>query len=153
MWRSFVAIHYDCIQDLPDIKVEGYEFLFTEHLHALALDVPFQAIDGHAKDEETRSKDELDQTSREGQAVAASFRVLLALLRYVLYAAWALPAERQHTSFNDHLFAYYRTISSGCHRRVDVAIVARSILISGTVLKRPKALFWSKFATRRCFVP
>jgi len=67
-------------QDLPDIKVEGYEFLFTEHLHALSLDVATQDVG--RKDEQTRPKDELDQTSREGQAVAASFRVLLALLRY-----------------------------------------------------------------------
>ena len=72
--------------DLPDIKVEGYEFLFTEHLHALDLDIAGQNVDGagilgDAK-EVGKDKDDLDQTSKEGQAVAAAFRVLLSLLRY-----------------------------------------------------------------------
>ena len=71
--------------DLPDIKVEGYEFLFTEHLHALDLDIADQNVDGPMagdKDGASKGKDDIDQTSKEGQAVASAFRVLLALLRY-----------------------------------------------------------------------
>jgi hypothetical protein len=71
--------------DLPDIKVEGYEFLFTEHLHALDLDIADQNVNGPMagdKDVASKGKDDIDQTSKEGQAVASAFRVLLALLRY-----------------------------------------------------------------------
>ena len=78
-------------KDLPDIKVEGYEFLFTEHLHALNIDIAGQAGDrdrGLPKrgflggEAASKAQDEMDQTSKKGQAVAASFRVLLSLLRY-----------------------------------------------------------------------
>ena len=70
--------------DLPDIKVEGYEFLFTPHLHALNLDVAGQTSEGvgSKSGDDANAEDDLDQTSKEGQAVAAAFRVLLALLRY-----------------------------------------------------------------------
>ena len=81
---SMVATE-ETTMDLPDIKVEGYEFLFTEHLHALDLDIAGQNVDGNfagAKEEAAKGKDDLDQTSAEGKAVAAAFRVLLALLRY-----------------------------------------------------------------------
>lgn len=71
-------------KDLPDIRVEGYEFLFTPHLHALSLDVASQNVDEAfvmGKEDATNKADDLDQTSKEGQAVAASFRVLLSLIR------------------------------------------------------------------------
>jgi hypothetical protein len=70
--------------ELPDIKVEGYEFLFTDHLHALTLDIDGQNVDGPMADEKESGggKDDLDQTSMEGKAVAGAFRVLLSLLRY-----------------------------------------------------------------------
>ena len=66
------------------LQVEGYEFLFTEHLHALDDDIAGQKGDGPVTGEKevSKGKDDLDQTSKEGQAVAAAFRVLLALLRY-----------------------------------------------------------------------
>ena len=78
---SMVATE-ETTMDLPDIKVEGYEFLFTEHLHALDLDIAGQNVDGNfaaTKEEAAKGKDDLDQTSAEGKAVAAAFRVLLAL--------------------------------------------------------------------------
>ena len=51
--------------DLPDIKVEGYEFLFTEHLHALDLDIADQNVNGPMagdKDVASKGKDDIDQT-------------------------------------------------------------------------------------------
>ena len=69
--------------DLPDIKVEGYEFLFTEHLHKVSLDIEDQNVDVTIKGAVAQgADDDMDQTSREGQVVASAFRVLLALLRY-----------------------------------------------------------------------
>ncbi len=72
--------------DLPDIKLEGYEFLFTHHLHQVTLDTDVPKGKGSSSfafdTVEDGGKDDLDQTSKEGQAVAAAFRVLLALLRY-----------------------------------------------------------------------
>eukprot|EP00966_Prymnesium_polylepis_P040123 931192-Prymnesium_polylepis.1 len=67
--------------ELPDIKLEGYEFLFTEHLHRVDLDHRQRAASKGAK----KAADDdggLDQTTAEGQVVASAFRVLLALLRY-----------------------------------------------------------------------
>ena len=74
--------------ELPDIKVEGYEYLFTEHLHALTIDIDGQNVGGQGVGAETSNaddaggKDDLDQSSQEGKAVASAFRVLLSLLRY-----------------------------------------------------------------------
>ena len=63
---------------LPDIKLEGYEYLFTEELHRLR-DTE-DAVDGAGAKEKVQA--ELDVATGEGIAVAAAFRVLLALLRY-----------------------------------------------------------------------
>ena len=78
--------------DLPDIKVEGYEYLFTEHLPHTAGD-----IDGlpsspsrpppHFSARRRRigrraSRATSTRRRKEGQAVASAFRVLLSLLRY-----------------------------------------------------------------------
>ena len=74
----------ETVKDLPDIKLEGYEFLFTEHLHSLNLDVANQNVETFATNQggSATKADDLDQTSKEGQAVASSFRVFLALIRY-----------------------------------------------------------------------
>ncbi len=64
--------------ELPDIKLEGYEYLFTEELHRLQ-DVE-TAAEGAAAEKKIDA--ELDTATGEGVAVAAAFRVLLALLRY-----------------------------------------------------------------------
>ena len=71
-------------KDLPDIKIEGYEFLFTPHLHALSLDVAGQNVDEVLRKGTVGEANvaDLETTSNEGQAVGASFRVLLALIRY-----------------------------------------------------------------------
>ena len=71
-------------KDLPDIKIEGYEFLFTPHLHALSLDVANQNVDEVLRKGTVGAPNaaDLETTSNEGQAVGASFRVLLALIRY-----------------------------------------------------------------------
>ena len=71
-------------KDLPDIKIEGYEFLFTPHLHALSLDVASQNVDEVLRKGTVGAPNaaDLETTSNEGQAVGASFRVLLALIRY-----------------------------------------------------------------------
>ncbi len=70
--------------DLPDIKVEGYEFLFTEKLHGTDVDIAGQNVDGPMRKDKDASAnaDDMDQTSKEGQAVASAFRVMLALIRY-----------------------------------------------------------------------
>ena len=71
-------------KDLPDIKIEGYEFLFTPHLHALSLDVASQNVDEVLRKGTVGAPNaaDLETTSNEGQAVGVSFRVLLALIRY-----------------------------------------------------------------------
>ena len=71
-------------KDLPDIKIEGYEFLFTPHLHALSLDVASQNVDEVLRKGTVGAPNaaDLETTSNEGQAVGAAFRVLLALIRY-----------------------------------------------------------------------
>ena len=64
--------------DLPDIKLEGYEYLFTESLHR----IPELATEGHEQADAGRSQAELDKSTGESISVAAAFRTLLALLRY-----------------------------------------------------------------------
>jgi hypothetical protein len=55
------------VKELPDIKLEGYEFLFTEHLHKVDLDTKDWA--GGAKEMADAGADGgLDQTTSEGQA-------------------------------------------------------------------------------------
>ena len=66
--------------DLPDIKLEGYEYLFTEELHRLR-DIG-DAEEGEGAAGKAKVQAELDVATGEGIAVAAAFRVLLALLRY-----------------------------------------------------------------------
>ena len=63
--------------DLPDIKLEGYEYLFTESLHR----IPELATEGHEQADAGRSQAELDKSTGESISVAAAFRTLLALLR------------------------------------------------------------------------
>ena len=65
---------------LPDIKLEGYEYLFTEELHRLR-DIG-DAEEGEGAAGKAKVQAELDVATGEGIAVAAAFRVLLALLRY-----------------------------------------------------------------------
>jgi hypothetical protein len=67
------------LMDLPDIKLEGYEYLFTPELHQISEF--FKRKDG-SSDLPKANADMESEGAKEGQVVASAFRVLLALLRY-----------------------------------------------------------------------